>query len=164
MVKKYFINPESVEIKKGFENHLEKRDYGNTYCGRKEYGKYINYNAGVQQAKREIKMYGREIVTKYYRFRLCLSAIGKTEKEVRDIIRLVDGNIYRHEIDAVLIKLFSTSHAFNRGVDNVLFGNKTVCPYGKLAQYSDYCDWRTGVKSTRLAVKLHGREAIINTL
>lgn len=164
MVKKYFIDPESIAFKKGFENHLEKSDYGNAYCGRKEYGKHINYNAGVQQAKREIKMYGRDRVEEYHRFQICLSAIGKTEKEVRDIIRLTNGNVYRHEINAVLIKLFSTSKAFNRGVDDVLFENETRCPYGKLSHYHENNDWRTAVKSTQLAIKLHGREAVIDTL
>ena len=164
MVKKYFIDPESVAFKEGFGNYLGKRDYMKPYSGRTQYGEYINYHAGIEQAKREIKMYGRERVEEYHRFQVCLSAVGKTEKEVRNIIRLPDGNISRDEINAILLRLYSSANAYNKGVYAVLFGDKKSCVYTKGGDYNEYVEWITGVQSTELAIKLHGRETVIKSL
>lgn len=163
MTKKYFIDPESLAFKKGYEYLLGKRDYMKPYSGRTEYEDYINYHAGIAQAKREIKMYGLKRVKEYHRFQVCLSAVGKTEDDARKILRLADGNVYSHEVNAVLIMLHSTSNAFNKGVADVLFGDGAG---GKctLMDYGDKMNWCNGVESTKLAVKLHGEKAVIGTL
>lgn len=140
----------------------DKKIYVGTYEIETKYGKAQKLVEKSKELVEEEK--SKERVDEYHRFQVCLSAIGKSEEEVREIIRLPDGNVYRHEINAVLIKLFSTSKAFNRGVDDVLFGNETKCPYGKLSHYHENNDWHTGVESTQLAIKLHGREAVIDTL
>ena len=165
MVKKYFINPESVAFKEGFENYSEKRDWMKPYSGRTQYEEYINYKAGIEQAKREIKMYGRETVEKYYRFRVCLSAIGKPEKEVRDIIRRSSGNVWSHEFNGIMLALYSpTSNAYNNAVHAVLYGDKTNSPYDKYTGYGDWINWHNGIACTEFAIKLHGRETVIKSL
>lgn len=163
MVKKYFIDSNSVAFKKGFENLLGKRDYMKSYSGRTEYGEYINYHAGIEQARREIKMYGLKRVEEYHRFQVCLSAVGKPESEVRNILRRPDGNVFSNEINAVMIMLSSSSNSFNKGVSDVLFADKVTSKYN-IMSYSDKISWKEGVNSTRLAVKLHGKEAVISTL
>ena len=163
MVKKYFIDSNSVAFKKGFENLLGKRDYMKSYSGRTEYGEYINYHAGIEQARREIKMYGLKRVEEYHRFQVCLSAVGKPESEVRNILRRPDGNVFSDEYNAVLINLHSSSNAFNKGVGDVLFGDKVPSKCNTM-DYGDKMSWSNGVDSTRLAVKLHDKEAVISTL
>jgi len=165
MVKKYFIDFESVAFKEGFENYLGQRDYMKPYSGRTQYGDYINYKAGIEQAKKEVKMYGKERVEKYHRFQVCLSAIGKTEKEIREIIRLPDGNIWSHEFNGIMLALYSPiSNAFNSGVHAVLFRDNTNCPYDKHIDYSNWINWKNGVGCTEFAIKLHGREAVAKSL
>ena len=98
------------------------------------------------------------------RLRILESALGKTEEQVRAIIRLPDGNIYRHEINGVMIKLFSTSsEAFNEGVNCCLDVNKRN-PYSKIFQYQEWIQWSNGFDSCELALKLHGRKAVMATL
>ena len=165
MVKKYFINPESVAFKEGFGNYLGKRDWMKPYSGRTQYGEYINYNAGIKQAKREIKMYGKERVEEYHRFQVCLSALGKSEKEIKEIIRLPDGNIWNHEFNGITLALFSpTSNAYNNAVYAVLYGDKTNSPYEEYTGYADWINWHNGIACTEFAIKLHGRETVIKSL
>lgn len=163
--KKYVIDPNSPEYKDGYQNFLENRHYGNPYSGRTEYGKYTNYNAGVKQVQKEIKMYGRTQVSKYYRFNTCLLAIGKPENEVRKIIKHADGNVDSHEIRAVLLRLWSPeSDGFNVGVDAALKGGKSVCPYSIGSDRLNYFYWYDGKMSTELAIRLHGRDTVIQSL
>ncbi|MCK5712426.1 MAG: hypothetical protein KAI25_06905 [Hyphomicrobiaceae bacterium] len=165
MVKKYFIDPESVAFKEGFEYYLGKRDYMKLYSGRTQYGEYINYKAGIEQAKREIKMYGKYRVVQYHRFQVCLSAVGKSEKEVREIISLPDGNVWKHEYNGIFLALYSTtSDAFNNGVHAVLFGDKTNSPYDRYTNYGNWINWLDGIECTEFAIKLHGRETVIKSL
>ena len=165
MVKKYFIDPESVAFKEGFGNYLGKRDWMKPYSGRTQYGEYINYYAGYEQAKREVKMYGEDRVEKYHRFQVCLSALGKTEKEVREIIRLPDGNVWKHEYNGIFLALYSTtSDAFNSGVHAVLFGDKTNSPYDRHTNYGNWINWISGIECTEFAIKLHGREVVCSSL
>ncbi|GAI98555.1 unnamed protein product, partial [marine sediment metagenome] len=87
---------------------------------------------------------------------------GGTEKEVRNAIKDEQGNIYREEIDAVMLKLSSSSNAFNGGVLARLDGKKLKdCPFSKSVQYPDYINWYSGFDATDLAIKLHGKDKVL---
>lgn len=105
MVKKYFIDPESVAFKEGFENYLGKRDWPNPYSGNRDFSAYIDFKGGYAQAEMEIKMFGIDRVRSYFKLNLCLSAIGKPLNEAKEIIQQIDGKIQRHEINAVMLYL-----------------------------------------------------------
>ena len=165
MIKKHFIDSESVAFKEGFGNYLGKRDWMKPYSGRTQYGEYINYYAGYEQAKREVKMYGEDRVEKYHRFQVCLSALGKTEEEIRKIIRRADGNIWNHEFNGITLALYSPiSNAYNNAVNAVLYGDKTNSPYDEYTGYGEWINWHNGIACTEFAIKLHGRETVIKSL
>jgi hypothetical protein len=99
------------------------------------------------------------------RLEILKNAVGKTEKEVREIIKDKQNNIDREEFDAVMIKLFNASiESFNEGVQSALLDlNKetdTECPYSKMFSYVDYIHWSTGYNATGLAILIHGEEKV----
>lgn len=161
---KYPINPDSEEYKHGYACFMTGRTP--YYYPRTEYQKYKDQQAGFNAAKKDMGTSAtKEEAYNAWRMRVMRSAIGKSEQEVRDIIRLPDGNIYRTECDAVMIKLSSTSKAFDDGRNDFLNGKgKTQCPYNPCGKYANYINWHTGFESTQLAVKLHGRQAVMGTL
>jgi len=160
MVKKYFIDPESVAFKRGFSGFFHNSKW-NLYSGRTEYGNYINYKAGIEQAERESKALGKKQVWNHFRFNLCLSLIGKSKNEIIKISEQLDDSIYNHELKAILIQLHSTSFSFNAFV-RIFFNDNKICPYSVIGHYSDNIYWHDGFQAAELAVRLHGRETVIN--
>ena len=164
MVTKYKVNPDSNEYKHGYACFMTGRHM--YYYPRTEYQKYKDQKVGYEVAKEDSKIFA----TKAEAFKMCRmsvmqSAIGKSEEEARNILRLPDGNVYRHEIDAVIPKLSSTSEAFNEGRDAYLKGRTNKdCPYSIMIDYANHINWQSGFESTELAVKLHGRKTVIETL
>lgn len=160
---KYPIDINSKAWDDGYRDFMGGRHY---YISRREeFPRFKNYNAGHNKAKEDVETLGREEAYTSWRLRKMQMAIGKPEDEARDILRLADGNVFRHEIDAVMIKLFSSSNAFNEGRDAVLNGRKdTDCPYSIMIDYVNYINWNSGFQSTELAVRLHGRQKVIETL
>lgn len=166
MVKKYFIDPESVAFKKGFMTCLDTRGWPNPYSINTEYLRYRDFKDGCARANKEIRMYGRERVEAYFRFNVCLSAVGKPEEEVKEIIRDFDGKIHIHEFRAVILYLHNNLKGFegyNRGVEDFIKGNGNVaCPYEEIKDSSEYIDWHAGIDATEFAIKLHGREIVVD--
>jgi len=162
MVKKYFINPESIAFKRGFLSYFRNRKC-KPYSGRKEYEKYINYKAGFERAEREAKMLGREQVWSHFKFNLCLSLVGIPKNEANKILDYLDESIYNHESKAISLDLHNSITAFNVGVRNFLDGQKT-CPYSELGEYANNINWHDGFQSAELAVRLHGRKAVVDSL
>lgn len=95
------------------------------------------------------------------RIELLRSALGKPEGEVRQIIRLHDGNVYRDELDAILLKLYSTSEDFNDGVRDCLHGRPRRSGF---CSYISGINYGTGYESAELAVELHGKETVLASL
>lgn len=165
MGKKDIVDVHSHEYKRGFMACLDSsKGWFIPYSIKREYSYYRDYKGGCAQANREIRMYGRERVKAYFRFNVCLSAVGKPADEVREIIRQVDGSIPRHELDAVMLYLHGICcDAFNKGVDDFIKGNgNVVCPYNEADEYNNYIDWHAGSDAAELAIKLHGRETVVN--
>ena len=87
---------------------------------------------------------------------------GMSEDEVRSIIRTNSG-CYQHEVDAVFLRLHSSSPDFNAGRDACLEGKMTSEGPGR-GDYQAYIMWHTGYDACNLAIKLHGRKAVTETL
>lgn len=99
--------------------------------------------------------------TAEYRLEVLKRAVGQTEPVARQIIKLHDGNVYRDEINAVMLKLISTSRAYGEGLLTRLEEKRTKNPYCKAIEYSDYINWNCGWETADLAIKLHGKEKVM---
>ena len=119
---------------------------GNEKIRRRNYRRY--YSAGARERIRT------EAVKAYNQ------AAG--EEQIRDILRLPDGNVYKEEINAVMIKLWSTSSEYNLGVHDRL-RDKDKCPYDKHIEYSSYIMWHAGWSSCNMAIDLHGIDVVTKT-
>ena len=166
MAKKDVVDVHSYEYKRGFMTCLDISGWPTPYSINTGYSKYREFKAGCAQANKEIRMYGRERVNAYFRFNLCLSAVGKPEEEIKEIIRDFDGKIHIHEFRAVILYLHNNLKGFegyNKGVEDFLKGNgNVVCPYNEADEYNDHIDWHAGSDAAELAIKLHGRETVVN--
>lgn len=162
MTNKNTPNIHSDAFREGFRNALEGYTY-NIYSANTNYSGYIDFRAGLEQGKREIKMYGLDYVKEYFRFRICSSAIGKSVDEVKKIIRLADGSIPRYEFDAILLYLDSTLESFNIGVRDFLRGIPRPLCENKI-KIAEYEDWNVGYRAAELAVKLHNKETVMQQL
>jgi len=89
---------------------------------------------------------------------------GRKEDEIRKAIQLPDGNVFREEINAVMLKLHSTSSQYNEGVTARIYDKKKENPYSKGCEYVDYIEWHSGWSTADLAIKLHGKEAVSESL
>lgn len=89
---------------------------------------------------------------------------GCTEDEIRKVIQLADGNVFREEINAVMLKLHSTSGTYNERVTARIYDAKKESPYLKGCEYVDYIEWNSGWSTADLAIKLHGKEAVSESL
>lgn len=97
------------------------------------------------------------------RLELLKSAVGKPEEEVRKLLQ-VRGNVYRHEINAVMLRLWSTSEAFNDGVMDFLHDRFNTWKYCKVSAYADYINYHTGKDTIELAIAIHGKAAILQSI
>lgn len=160
---KYVVDINSKEYEQGYSDFMCGRD---TYYSRKtDYQKYKNHKAGYNKAKEDVEILGKEKAYNEWRMRKIQFAIGKPEQEVREILRLPDGNVIRDEFDAVMIYLYSTSESFNKGRDAYLNGMTTNHnPFSIGVHYADHINWLGGFDTTKLAVRLHGRQKVIENL
>ena len=159
MLRKNIPNPNSQAFREGFRDALEGW-YNNIYSPNRDYTCYVDFKGGSDQAKREVKMYGLDYVKRYFRFKVCSIAIGKSDREAKRIIRLHNGSISRRELNAVLLYLDTLSEAYNRGVEDFLINN-VICPYDETEKFIENLEWHIGNETAELAVKLHGRETVI---
>jgi len=165
MTDKNIPNIHSNAFREGFRNTLE-GCFHNIYPLNRDYTGYILislFACGSEQAKREIKMYGLDYVRAYFRFKVCSDAVGKPVDEVKRIIRLSDGSISWHEFNAILMYLDSTIESYNIGVRDFLKG-KPITSFESGVRITNYENWNTGYRAAELAVKLHGREAVMQQI
>ena len=146
--------------RQGFRNAVEDIDFNPFYLTTKP-SDHLDFKAGYEQAKKEIKDYGMDYVREYFRAAICSLAVGKPEDEVKEIIRLSDGSILRHEYNAIFMYLDSNSETFNTGVLDFIKGNQGTFDNEKIENVPEYKSWTTGYRTAELAVKLHGREAVM---
>jgi hypothetical protein len=88
------------------------------------------------------------------------SAVGKSEPEIRNII----GSCYKEEIGAVMLRLYSSSQAFNEGVSDYLRNGKKQRRYSPGCQYQDHIYYGSGYSSAKLAVAIHGKDTVSASL
>lgn len=144
----------SNAFREGFRNVVEGYNRYNPYSVNIDHSGYIDCEAGLEHGRREIKMYGKKQVRKYFRFKVCSSAVGKPMEDVKKIIRLFDGSIPRYEFDAILLYLNSSIETFNLGVLEFINGKPiSIC---------ESVEWNDGYNTAELAVKLHGKEAVLH--
>lgn len=148
--------------RQGFRNAVEGIDFNPFYLTTKP-SEHLDFKAGYEQAKREIKDYGKDYVWGYFRAAICSLVIGKPEDEVKETIRLSDGSIPRHEYNAIFMYLDSTLETFNAGVLDFIKGKPGIFDTEKF-EISGYEDWNTGFRTAELAVRLHGREAVMHQI
>ena len=156
MTNKNIPNIHSDAFREGFRNVTEGYDKYNPYSVNTKYSGYIDCEAGLEHGRREVKMYGQGQVRKYFRFKVCSSAVGKSMEDVKKIIRLFDGSIARYEFDAILLYLKSSIEEFNMGVLDFINGKPiSIC---------ESVDWNDGYKAAELAIKLHGKEIVLHQI
>jgi len=63
--KKFSVDIESDEYKRGFATRLDDKGWTNPYSINVEYSRYRNWKAGHDRASREVKMYGISRVRAY---------------------------------------------------------------------------------------------------
>lgn len=95
------------------------------------------------------------------RLDLLRTAVGLKWEDARQIVKLKDGNVYKHEWNAVTLQLYSGEAAYSQGVRDRLAGKrKDQCPYGIFIEYANHINWSTGYESADLAIELHGEEKV----
>lgn len=98
------------------------------------------------------------------RMALLLSVVGRPEAEIRAALTGRSG-VYKHEINAVLLKLHCmSSKAFNEGVRAFLDGKGGACPHSGGRAYEAYINWKEGYLTAELAVDIHGLDAVMASL
>ena len=148
--------------RQGFRNAVEDIDFNPFYLTTKP-SEHFDFKAGFDQAKRELKDYGIEYVREYFRAAICSFAVGKPEDEVKEIIRLSDGSIPRHEYGAIFMYLDSNLETFNAGVLDFIKGKPRFFDTEKF-EVSGYENWNEGYRTAELAVRLHGKEAVMHQI
>ena len=148
--------------RQGFRHAIDDIDFNPFYLTSKP-SEHLDFKAGYEQAKKEIKDYGRDYVREYFRAAICSFAVGKPEDEVKEIIRLSDGSIPRHEYGAIFMYLDSNLETFNAGVLDFIKGKPRLFDTEKFED-SGYENWNEGYRTAELAVRLHGREAVMHQI
>lgn len=108
-----------------------------------------------------------QIQTREYRLQVLKSCVGLKDKEIRNILELPDGSIYRHEYDAIVLK-FPEKNDTNVYIDGVyaymegIPQDKNI--YLKNVQAPRYKSWNSGWCCAELACLIHGKDKVTKVL